>query len=348
MHRIDNATATGSLPTPAAVGPNPNSYFTRGNPGSATPATIVDDDWANAIQEEICYAIEQAGTTLDKTVRTQLKTAIDVFIQKNGAKYAASTTAANTYTATLSPAPTAYTTGMVVFIKFTNANTGAATINLNSLGAKSITDRSGNILGVGDIADGMLAVLGYDGTNFQLLNSSGGQSPFTDSTAILKGSVDATKLLRIECDGIATATTRVWTAPDQDLNLTPATQAEMETATATDRFVPPGRVQNHPGVAKAWVTFNGQGTLAVTESYNVSSVTDNGTGDYTVNFTTNFGSSGYALAGWCTDTDGLGDAIVAGTPTTTKTTSACQISICSAGPFRFDPLRACVIFFGDQ
>jgi hypothetical protein len=40
------------------------------------------------------------------------------------------------------------------------------------------------------------------------------------------------------------------------------------------------------GSAKAWVNFNGTGTVAIRASYNVSSITDNGTGDYTVNFTT--------------------------------------------------------------
>lgn len=39
------------------------------------------------------------------------------------------------------------------------------------------------------------------------------------------------------------------------------------------------------GVAKTWVNFNGTGTVAIRTSFNVSSLTDNGTGDYTVNFT---------------------------------------------------------------
>jgi hypothetical protein len=37
---------------------------------------------------------------------------------------------------------------------------------------------------------------------------------------------------------------------------------------------------------QAWVNFNGTGTVAIRASYNVSSITDNGTGNYTVNFTT--------------------------------------------------------------
>jgi hypothetical protein len=39
-------------------------------------------------------------------------------------------------------------------------------------------------------------------------------------------------------------------------------------------------------LCKAWVNFNGTGTVAIRASYNVSSITDNGTGDYTVNFAT--------------------------------------------------------------
>jgi hypothetical protein len=49
------------------------------------------------------------------------------------------------------------------------------------------------------------------------------------------------------------------------------------------------------GLAKAWVNFNGTGTVAIRASYNVSSITDNGTGDYTVNFTTALADADYAV-----------------------------------------------------
>jgi hypothetical protein len=45
---------------------------------------------------------------------------------------------------------------------------------------------------------------------------------------------------------------------------------------------------------RAWVNFNGTGTVAIRASGNVSSITDNGTGDYTVNFTTNMPDANYA------------------------------------------------------
>jgi hypothetical protein len=46
---------------------------------------------------------------------------------------------------------------------------------------------------------------------------------------------------------------------------------------------------------RAWVNFNGTGTVAIRESGNVSSITDNGTGDYTVNFTTAMPDANYAV-----------------------------------------------------
>jgi hypothetical protein len=49
------------------------------------------------------------------------------------------------------------------------------------------------------------------------------------------------------------------------------------------------------GLAAAWVNFNGTGTVSIRASNNVSSITDNGTGDYTVNFTTAFSDANYCV-----------------------------------------------------
>ena len=61
-----------------------------------------------------------------------------------------------------------------------------------------------------------------------------------------------------------------------------------------------GRWANHAGTApmyacRAWVSFNGTGTVAIRSSGNVSSITDNGTGDYTVNFSTAMPDTNYAV-----------------------------------------------------
>jgi len=46
-------------------------------------------------------------------------------------------------------------------------------------------------------------------------------------------------------------------------------------------------------LAKSWVNFNGTGTIAARDSFNHSSLNDNGTGDYTVNFTNSMGNANY-------------------------------------------------------
>jgi hypothetical protein len=48
---------------------------------------------------------------------------------------------------------------------------------------------------------------------------------------------------------------------------------------------------------RAWVNFNGTGTVAIRASFNVTSITDNGTGDYTVNFTTAMPDANYSVCG---------------------------------------------------
>jgi hypothetical protein len=51
------------------------------------------------------------------------------------------------------------------------------------------------------------------------------------------------------------------------------------------------------GRAKAWITFNGTGTVANRDKFNIATITDNGTGDYTLTFTNNMSSSDYVVVG---------------------------------------------------
>jgi hypothetical protein len=51
------------------------------------------------------------------------------------------------------------------------------------------------------------------------------------------------------------------------------------------------------GTAKAWVNFNGIGAVAIRRAFNVSSITDNGTGNYAVNFTNALVDADYAAVG---------------------------------------------------
>jgi hypothetical protein len=74
-----------------------------------------------------------------------------------------------------------------------------------------------------------------------------------------------------------------------------AVQSEMEAASSTTLAVTPGRLGNHPRVAKAWVNFTGTGTVTINASSGVTSVVDNGTGDYTVNWSTAFSTAHYCV-----------------------------------------------------
>jgi hypothetical protein len=75
-----------------------------------------------------------------------------------------------------------------------------------------------------------------------------------------------------------------------------AAQSDQETGTSILAPVTPGRQQYHPSAAKAWVGFTTVGTTAILASYNVTSLTDNGTGDTTITYTVAFSSVNYAPA----------------------------------------------------
>ena len=107
---------------------------------------------------------------------------------------------ADAITLTLSPAITAYAAGQKFTLVAGAANTGAATINVNSLGAKAIKRDVSVALQAGDIANGGVAVVEYDGTNFQLLNprtavtqTAGDNSTKPASTAYADAAANATK-----------------------------------------------------------------------------------------------------------------------------------------------------------
>lgn len=68
-------------------------------------------------------------------------------------------------------------------------------------------------------------------------------------------------------------------------------EIDVDSVTDGTTSVPTGYVVN--GSAKAWVNFNGGGTVAIRDSLNVASLTDNGVGDYTVNFSNSLGAGYY-------------------------------------------------------
>jgi hypothetical protein len=114
---------------------------------------------------------DPAGTPANKKVTlASLFAALQTWI------FAADAGANDTYAATLSPVPAGYVTGQHYRFKANTANTGACTINFNTLGAKAIKKAVGGIttdLDDNDIRAGQWVDVVYDGTNMQIQSTLG-------------------------------------------------------------------------------------------------------------------------------------------------------------------------------
>ena len=105
--------------------------------------------------------------------------------------------------------------------------------------------------------------------------------------------------------------------------------------------------QIEQGRAKAWVNFNGDGTVAIRDSFNVSSITDNGTGDYNVNFTNNMSDANYSVVtgGNFRDTDSAGRVF---TPVRSQSASTFNLEVFGDGGGFHDCQRTHAQVMGDQ
>ena len=103
--------------------------------------------------------------------------------------------------------------------------------------------------------------------------------------------------------------------------------------------------------ARAWVNFNGTGTVAIRASGNVSSITDNGTGDYTVNFTTAMADANYCVVSTAQRGDSTAGGIIGQVQGTTAnaytsiTTTSARIRTINVAEATVDPLCVSVAIF---
>jgi hypothetical protein len=96
---------------------------------------------------------------------------------------------------------------------------------------------------------------------------------------------------------------------------------------------------------RAWVNFNGSGTVAIRASGNVSSITDNGTGDYTINFTTAMSDINYAVTGTSGNADTGSLRVIATAQAQAPTTSTTRIIITNLATIAVDPVYVSVAIF---
>jgi len=118
----------------------------------------------------------------------------------------------------------------------------------------------------------------------------------------------------------------------------------------------PPTVQDSAGTqigtfCRAWVNFNGTSTVAIRASFNVTSITDNGTGDYTVNFTTampdaNYSANGSFMRSGAGALNPLPFVVANGAAFgDTFLTSSLKIICSDYAATKFDPLAASVAVF---
>jgi hypothetical protein len=271
-------------------------------------------------------------------------------LQSSAALLIGTVAGTNTITGALTPALAAYAAGQTFAFIPANTNTGATTINIDSVGAKNVFWNGAACVG-GELRQSVPAAVIYDGTQFHVI-ANGFNAPFLDTHAVVQGSADSTKKVRLEVDGLTTATTRVITIADEDSTIGSASdtvkgqieiaiQSEMETGTSTTLAVVPGRQHFHPGHPKAWLKCDATGN--VNASYNIASITDTGTGDLAVAIATDFSSAHYVVA-----TGVEGGALHVGVTSTSQAAGTFSIEVRNTAGTLTDPSSYYFIACGDQ
>jgi hypothetical protein len=180
-------------------------------------------------------------------------------------------------------------------------------------------------------ADGSrMFVLGSSGDDVTIYNLT---TPWDISTAahVTQFSVAAQELaptgLFVKPDGTkfyivgsTNDTVYQYTIPSAQIDLTGTTKLNGDVEVAQNVDVAGEYRQGGYGgtLCRAWVNFNGTGTVAIRAQYNVSSITDNGTGDYTVNFATAMVDANYAVS---VESYAVGSNYTVKRSTVTKTTT---------------------------
>lgn len=189
MYQTDQATASSTLPAPAAAGTQ--GFFTNGNPASGVAATIVDADWLNMIQQELISIVAAAGITPSKTTYNQVLSAIKRIGQST--VVLADTGAVNAYSATNAVPLVAGTwvNGVVQQIAVAHTNNGASTYAPDGLAPIPIYGLGLQPLQQGEMFAGGTAILmkqtiaGVNGGNpiCVLLECAGGAQQIAPATA---------------------------------------------------------------------------------------------------------------------------------------------------------------------
>ena len=203
-----------------------------GNP--VTAGTTITTTWANNTLNDIASALTQSVSKDGQTTWTGDMVAGNNKItgladgsaaddsatigQVQGNTFAmlGAVSGADTITATASPPITAYATGQTFRFVSAGANTGAATLNINALGAKAVTKTGTTALAAGDIPSGAVVEVVYDGTQFQMLGLAPTGSPTFAGTVTITGGTTFTGTAHAATSATTTLPTLTYTNTTAD------------------------------------------------------------------------------------------------------------------------------------
>lgn len=220
-------------------------------------------------------------------------------------------------------APTKFIDGMRLRFKPINTNTGASTVNPFALGVKSIKDQSGADPVAADIdANKFIEITYKQSSDYFVISgllteteiksiaqkgdydygtTAGTGAAYTIALTPIPSALTAGLAFKANIHTVNTVsnptinTNSLGAKTMKDVYGKPIEIGELPTGSqaifvydGTDFIVHIVTV-NHPGIAKAWVTFDGNGSITVKDSYNLTSVVRNSVGDYTITWSITFG-----------------------------------------------------------
>ena len=284
-------------------------------PNSSDDGTPLDDLWGNdleglrqAIMRSASIVPTAPGNIPDTATASQILQGLIELVQGR-ATYYDDSGIADAYVLdvqTNQQAPASLFDGQIFEFIAGNTNTGLSTVNPAGFGNKNII----NSTVAGAITTGERVKIQYRlaTDNFRIIS-------LKQATSSIPGIVEI------------------------------ATNSEVATGTDTSRVPSVSSMGSHQGVAKAWVNFNGEGVVAIRDSFNVSSITDFGIGNYRANFATSMPNNDYAVSLTCDGTS-AGNVMVITSTLASNTTALCFINIFDLSTAR-DRAGISATIFGD-
>lgn len=261
----------------------------------------------NSADSSVNWAEGMAPSAVNNSARAEMASVAMHIKDNSGTLLTSGSTTA--YTVTSMQVQTAVTDGYTMAVRFHATNDSSATLNVDGVGAKKIEIAAGVGLAGGEFPTGSVARLTYtaSSTSWVVNNvtslttasfpSATIASSFTVTKATLLSSAltvsGAATLSSSLTVGLATLFTTGITAAAIAGDMV-ATQENMETGTSLITAVSPGRFQFHPGATKGWILADNAGGIG--NSYNVTSVADNGPGDLTVSWATDFSTADSSIS----------------------------------------------------